>query len=417
MTQDSMFQISEVMSDIPEAQSILINQIVYELKRKGHNPTVLSLGEAYFDIPKFEFGKTDFENGYHYSDSLGIPSLRQKIANYYKSQYLADVDAEREMIITVGSKAVIYMAMRVILNAGDEVLIHEPYWLSYPAQAAICGAVSKFIPHYVPVGEFESYFTAKTRILIINNPNNPSGKVYSREELRTLRNLCRSRGVYFLCDEAYSDFTLEKPFVSAATDAGDLDGLLVVNSLSKNQGISGWRIGYLIAHRKFISHMLVLNQHLITCASTVLLQYCDRNFERLLEITLPQARKMVEKRSRIAKMMDDLKIGYLPGSATFYFLVSIGDFPGTSEEFAVRLLFQKHIAVVPGTAYGDSTSRYVRLSVGAESEERIWEALQVFKAVTLVGSLDPLDILAVSERLGLRSSVAGLIGGQQKRLK
>jgi aspartate/methionine/tyrosine aminotransferase len=396
-----VLQISDAIGGATEATSIYINQIVYDMRRAGYDPTALSLGEAYFDIPLFDFAKLDIEKGYHYSDSRGIPELRNKIADFYSTHYNATVNGHDEILITAGSKPVIFLAMLTALNPGDEVAIHEPCWLSYPDQARFCGGVPVQIPYFVEPEDFADYYSDRTRMLIINNPNNPSGKVYSAEELSSLYATCRDRGIYLLVDEAYSDFVIDEPFVSAAKLVPDKDGLIVVNSLSKNMGMSGWRIGYAISHPTFISQLLKANQHIVTCAPTVLMQYCNRYFDDILLATLPQARAVVEKRHRVGEMMDELNLERLDGNATFYFFLSIGDFPGTSSDLAMHLLVDKFIAVVPGSAYGNSTERFVRLSIGTESEERIWEALQVFKTAINNMEFEPIDHEAKLEALQL----------------
>lgn len=365
-----------------EATSIYINQLIYDLRRAGEDVITLSLGEAYFDIPLFDIAKLDVVRGYHYSDSQGLPELREKIAEYYRKHYGAPVDGKSEVLISAGSKPIIYMAMLTAMSPGDEVLIHEPSWLSYPEQARLCGTIPRFIPFDCAVKDFVQYVTSKTRMLIVCNPNNPAGRVYSPDELAHLYDVCRTRGIYLLVDEAYSDFVLNDPFVSMAELVPDKDGVIIVNSLSKNMGISGWRIGYAIASPSFISHLLKVNQHLITCAPTILLQYCTTYFDKIVGVTLPQVHQVVEKRAKVARMMDDLAIRRLPGASTFYFFVEIGNYPGTSLDFALRLLREKHVAVVPGSAYGASTDRFVRVSIGTESEERIWEALQIIKEMT-----------------------------------
>lgn len=365
-----------------EATSIYINQLIYDLRRAGEDVITLSLGEAYFDIPLFDITKLDVVRGYHYSDSQGLPELREKIAEYYRKHYGAPVDGKSEVLISAGSKPIIYMAMLTAMSPGDEVLIHEPSWLSYPEQARLCGTIPRFIPFDCAVKDFVQYVTSNTRMLIVCNPNNPAGRVYSPDELAHLYDVCRTRGIYLLVDEAYSDFVLNDPFVSMAELVPDKDGVIIVNSLSKNMGISGWRIGYAIASPSFISHLLKVNQHLITCAPTILLQYCTTYFDKIVGVTLPQVHQVVEKRAKVARMMDDLAIRRLPGASTFYFFVEIGSYPGTSLDFALRLLREKHVAVVPGSAYGASTDRFVRVSIGTESEERIWEALQIIKEMT-----------------------------------
>ena len=368
-----------------EASSIYINQLIYDLRRAGEDVIALSFGEAYFDIPMFDFSKLDVVSGYHYADSQGLPELRVKIAEYYLKHYGVSVNSASELLISAGSKPIIYMAMLTVLSNGDELLIHEPSWLSYPEQARLCGAVPKFVPYDCAVEDFEGYITNKTRMLIICNPNNPAGRVYSPDELARLYEICRARGIYLLVDEAYSDFVLSDGFVSIAEIVPNKDGIIVINSLSKNMGMSGWRIGYSIASSEFISHLLKVNQHLITCAPSILMQYCATYFNQIIGVTLPQVHEVVEKRSRVANMMDDLKIQCLPGASTFYFFVEIGNYPGTSLDFSLRLLKEKHVAVVPGSAYGESTERFLRISIGTESEERIWEALQIINEMLKAG--------------------------------
>lgn len=374
-------QISQKVKNIPEALSIYINQLVYEQKRKGEDIVTLSLGEAFFDIPMYDFSAIDFKRGYHYSESRGLPELREKITSFYLKQYSTKVDTENEILISAGSKPLIFMAMNAVLNEGDEVLIHEPGWLSYHEQAKLVGATYRFIPYYKEVKDFSDFFTSKTRMVIINNPNNPAGRLYSKEDLYVLYEQCRSRGIYILVDEAYSDFILDESFYSAARINESKDGIIVINSLSKNLGISGWRVGYIISSKKVIDNVLKLNQHLITCASTVLLQYLAHYFDSIINCTLPQVKQVVLKRNMIARHMDSIGIKYLPGSSTFYFFVDIEDFPHSSLDFALHLLLKENIAVVPGSAYGKSTSQFIRISVGTESEERIINSLNKIKSL------------------------------------
>ena len=394
-------QISNRVSSISEALSIYINQIVYDLSRRGKDIITLSLGEAFFDIPLFDFHKLDVNKGYHYSDSQGIPQLRQKISEYYQKYYRASVDPDRELLISAGSKPLIYFAMQATVNPGEEVLIHEPAWLSYQEQLRLLDAKPAFIPFDCPVSDFEKYYNDSTRLIIINNPNNPAGRVYSREDLSLLYQQCRKRGIYVLVDEAYSDFAINNEFVSMAEIVPDKDGVIIVNSLSKNMGVSGWRVGYIITNESLIPHLLKLNQHLITCAPTILLQYLTYYFEKIINITLPQVEEVVKKRAEIAKMLDELAFKYLEGASTFYFFVNIEDFPGSSTDFAMHLLLEEGIAVVPGSAYGQSTERFVRVSIGAESLERIWQALVSMRDLIDSKNFDQTKINLMLSEIGM----------------
>jgi aspartate/methionine/tyrosine aminotransferase len=384
---------------IPQALSVYINQLVYDLRRRNRDIITLSLGEAFFDIPAFSFERLDFVRGYHYSDSQGIPALRKRIAGYYNARYGASIDPS-DILISAGSKPVLLMVMMAVLDPGDRVAIHEPAWLSYQEQARLCGAEVHFVPHDVPVEQFHQHLVPGVKLVIINNPNNPAGRVYSKEELLSLYDQCRNRGAYLLVDEAYSDFVLDGSFHCVPELFPTLEGVIAVNSLSKNMGMSGWRVGYAIAEPRMIAALLKLNQHIITCGPTILLQYLAEYFDDILAHTLPQVRAVVEKRARIAKRLEQLGFRCLAGATTFYFFVSVGDYGEDVHELALYLLLGKGISLVPGAAYGLSTERFLRMSIGTESEERIDEALQTLQSVLMEGVV-PGFVAAELERLKL----------------
>jgi aminotransferase len=373
--------LSRVVAQTPEAASIRSNNRVYELRRRGREIIVLSAGEAYFDIPLQPFEALPYPSLYHYSHSRGIPELREKIAGYYAERYGVAVDSERELVVTAGSKAAIYMAMMSVLDPGDEVLIHEPTWVSFPEHARFCHAVPVMMPYQSEVGDYARYLSPRTRLIIVNNPNNPRGRVFTRTELQYLVDVARERDIYILADEAYSDFVENDRFHSLGGFDGDKGNVIVCNSISKNFGMSGWRIGYLISNPALIQQALKVNQHLITCAPTVLQQYIARYFDTIIDITMPQIRDVVRKRRELGEYIEGLGLKVLPGSATFYFFVSIAPSALSSEEFCDRLLDEHGVSVVPGSGYGASCDSFVRVSIGAESLENVRAGLQRISAL------------------------------------
>ncbi|WP_225748731.1 pyridoxal phosphate-dependent aminotransferase [Paraeggerthella sp. Marseille-Q4926] len=391
--------LSSKVESIPEALSVYVNNLIYGMKRRGDRITTLSLGEAYFDLPYFGFEDIDFKSGYHYSESLGLLDLRKKISAFYEEQYEAKVDSHNEIIISAGSKPLIYMALQTILEDGDEVLIHEPAWLSYPEQIRLAGGIPIFIPYNCSPSDFKSYINTKTKALILNNPNNPAGKAYAESELRYLYDLLRKNGSYIIVDEAYSDFVSGDEFVSMAKIAPDKDGVIIVNSLSKNLGISGWRVGYAISSPEIIYGILKLNQHLITCASTILLMYLAKHFDEILESTLPQAREVVRFRQEIVGYARDIGLATLGGCSTFYLFIDISKYGRSSLDLAMHLLMKYHIGVVPGSAYGESTDGFIRIGVGAETEKDVKTALDVIKRVVDEGEYDATLIDTELDRL------------------
>src|ERR1017187_5175595 len=308
--------LSQVVTDSSEAMSIKYNTMVYELRQRGKKVLVMSLGEAYFDIPLFPMEDLPYPEVNHYSHSRGILELRVKLAEYFATEYGVRFDVDKEIVITAGSKAAIHMTLMSILNPGDEVVYSEPAWVSYPEQIKLCYASPVGIPYDKPVDEYEAYITPKTRAIIINNPHNPRGYVFSEAELEHLLAIGRKYYLWILSDEAYSDFAIDRSFVSLGRLDPDKRNAVIFNSMSKNYGISGWRIGYAIANQRLIDNVLKVNQHLITCPATILEWYLARHFDSLLEITKPQIRDVVRKREQLAEYMDQLGLTYLPGAAT-----------------------------------------------------------------------------------------------------
>jgi aspartate aminotransferase/aminotransferase len=243
--------------------------------------------------------------------------------------------------------------------------------VSYPEQVRLCHGIPVQVPYYETVLDIPKYVTDKTKAIIINNPHNPRGLVFSKDSLDYLHELANRQDIYLLSDEAYSDFLLEEDrFISCGFSDPAKQHSIICNSMSKNYGISGWRIGYVITNADLINQILKINQHLITCPATVLEYYMVRHFDEIISVTKPQIRGVVEKRKRIAEYMDSLGMTYLPGSATFYHFVSIQKSRLTSEEFCDKLLTEYHVSTVPGVGYGKSCDGFIRVSIATESMER-----------------------------------------------
>jgi aspartate aminotransferase/aminotransferase len=372
---------SRLVEESSEAVSIRYNNKVYELQRQGRDVTVMSLGEAFFDIPLFPFDELPLEKIYHYSHSRGLPELREALAHTYRKRYAVPVDPAAELLVTAGSKAAIHMTFMAILDPGDEVLIPEPAWVSYPEQVKLCAARPVGVPYHVDTFRLGEYVTPRTRAMVINTPHNPTGRVYSTAELEYLLHLARRHNLWILSDEAYSEFTDDDSFVSLGKLDPQKKHSILFNSISKNHGISGWRIGYVIGCRELIYRVLKVNQHLITCPPTILCHYVARYYDRILAATRPQIRAVVEKRRLLLQHMDALGMTYLPGTATFYAFPSIAPSALGSEAFCTRLLEEGLVCAVPGVGYGASCDHFIRVGVGTASMERLRSGLERIKAL------------------------------------
>lgn len=372
IAETSPMRVSSLVDGVPEALSIKYNNLVYELKEAGHDIITLSLGEAFFDLPLPRFDDLPGEALHHYSHSRGLMALRQRLAKYYQDEFDVPVDADREIIVTAGSKVAIYMVLLAVLEPGDEVIIPEPFWLSYPEQVRLCRGVPVMVPHDVDVFDLGRFVTPRTRAIVINNPNNPSGRIYTNAELAFVHALADTHGLLVIADEAYNEFVPPgETFRACGAFDPDLRHTVTVNSMSKNYGVSGWRVGYVIAHRRLIDQVLKINQHLITCAPTILSHYLAEHFDDVLEITRPQIRRVVDLRAKVARRLAESGIETLPGSASFYLFASLGDSVLNSMEFTTRLLRESAVSVVAGIAYGASCDRHIRISVGTESADRV----------------------------------------------
>lgn len=362
---------AKYVNSIGQAMSVKYNNLVYEMKSQGKDVIVLSLGEAYFDLPLYGLEDLPDPDIYHYSHSRGIPELREKLANYYLTQYGVEVNDGTEIIISAGAKVAIHMTFMAILDPGDEVIIPEPAWVSYPEQVRLCHGVPVFVPCTESIYDLEKYVTDRTKAIVINNPHNPRGSVLTKEELTFVYELASKNDVFVLADEVYSDFILEgDTFYSCGLFDPSKERTIICNSMSKNYGLSGWRVGYVITNADLAFEILKINQHLITCPATILEHYLAKHFDDILAVTKPQIQQVILKRRELADYMDSLGVDYLQGSATFYFFVSIANSLLSSEEFCVRLLADYQVSAVPGLGYGESCDDFIRLSIGAESIER-----------------------------------------------
>ena len=192
--------------------------------------------------------------------------------------------------------------------------------------------------------------------------------------------IARKNNIYLLSDEAYSDFVPEnKKFVSLGSIDHNLENSIVCNSISKNYGISGWRLGYVISNESLIYQILKINQHLITCPATILEYYIEKHFDDIIKITKPQIRVIVEFRAKVAEYMRSIGLKFSDGEAAWYFFLSIAPTKLSSDEFSMKLLNEYNICVVPGIGYGKTCASYVRLAVGSEPWERVKSGVDKIK--------------------------------------
>ena len=320
----------------------------------------LGVGEPDFDTPWRirEEGIFTLEKGRtFYTSNAGLKELRQEICRYLERKIHVSYDPIKETLITVGGSEAIDVGLRCMLDPGDEVLIPQPSYVSYLPCTIMADGVPVVVPlqpeneFKLTVADLEKYTTEKTKILIMPFPNNPTGSIMTKEDLRPVAEFVKEHDLYVLSDEIYSELTYKTQHVSIASLPGMRERTLVINGFSKGFAMTGWRLGYCCGPEVLIEQMTKLHQFAIMCAPTNS-QYAAVEGLRNCEDEVEEMRKSYDQRRRFL-MHEFARMGlecFEPFGA-FYVFPSIREFGMSSEEFATRLLEEEKVAVVPGTAF------------------------------------------------------------------
>ena len=331
----------------------------------------LGVGEPDFDTPYSvrEEGIYALEKGRtFYTSNAGLKELREEISRYLKRKYSLDYDADNEIMVTVGGSEAIDIALRCMVDPGDEVLIPTPCYVSYLPCAVMADAVPKMIElkaenqFKLTRQELIDSITDKTKILILAFPNNPTGAIMTKEELEELVPVIIEHDLYVISDEIYSELTYDNKHCSIASLPGMKERTVTINGFSKAFAMTGWRLGYACAPKEIMKQMIKLHQFAIMCAPTnsqfaaiEALRNCDDDVDRMVEA-------YNQRRRFLLNSFKEMGIDCFEPFGAFYVFPSIAKFGMTSEEFANRLLREQKLAVVPGTAFGECGEGFVRIS-------------------------------------------------------
>ena len=372
--------LSEVIKEVKPSGIRKFFDIVSEMK----DAISLGVGEPDFDTPWHirEEGIYSLERGRtFYTSNAGLKELKIEISNYLKRKINVDYDYNDEIIITVGGSEAIDIAMRAMLNPGDEVLIPQPSYVSYVPCAQLIHAVPVIIElkeeneFRLTKQELLDSITDKTKMLVLPFPNNPTGAIMEMEDLKEIAQVCVEKDIFVLSDEIYSELTYKGQHTSIASMPGMRDRTVVINGFSKAYAMTGWRLGYAAAPKMILEQMLKIHQFTIMCAPTNS-QYAAvdalRNGDKDVQI---MCESYNQRRRFVVHELRDMGMECFEPYGAFYVFPSIKKFGMTSEEFANRLLEEEKVAVVPGTAFGDCGEGFLRISY-AYSLENLKIALQ-----------------------------------------
>lgn len=345
----------------------------------------LGVGEPDFDTPWHirEEGIYSLEKGRtFYTSNAGLKELKIEISNYLKRRCQITYDYNHEIMVTVGGSEAIDIAMRAMLDPGDEVLIPQPSYVSYLPCATLANGVPVIIElkaeneFRLTAEELEAAITDKTKLLVLPFPNNPTGSIMEKKDLEKIAEVIKKHDLYVLSDEIYSELTYgEKSHVSIASLPGMWERTIVINGFSKAYAMTGWRLGYACGPKVIIEQMLKIHQFAIMCAPTTS-QYAAVEALRNGDEDVERMREEYDGRRRfLLHRFKEMGLECFEPYGAFYIFPCIKKFGMTSEEFATKLLEAEKVAVVPGTAFGASGEGFIRISY-AYSLENLRIALE-----------------------------------------
>lgn len=373
--------LSKTISEIKPSGIRKFFDIVSEMP----NAISLGVGEPDFDTPWHirEEGIYSLEKGKtFYTSNSGLLELREEICKWYKRKYNVDYDYKKEALITVGGSEGIDLALRAMLDPGDEVIIPEPCYVSYLPCVQLAGGVPVTIPlknenqFRLTPQELLDAITDKTKVLILAFPGNPTGAIMTKEDLEPIADICKEKDIIVISDEIYSELTYGDAGHFTIGSLPDMkERTIIINGFSKAYAMTGWRLGYALAPQLIAEQMTKIHQFAIMCAPTTS-QYAaisaikegDKDIERMKS-------SYDQRRHFLMRTFEEMGLPCFEPLGAFYMFPCIKEFGMTSDEFATRLLHEEELAVVPGTAFGDCGEGFIRISY-AYSIDELKEAMK-----------------------------------------
>jgi len=371
--------LSDRITEIPSSGIRKFFDIVSEMK----DAISLGVGEPDFDTPWHirEEGIYSLEKGRtFYTSNAGLKELKTEICSYLSRRFEVTYDPDHEVMVTVGGSEAIDIALRAMLNPGDEVLVPQPSYVSYVP----CTILANGVPVIIDLEAKDQFkltkekllekITPKTKVLILPFPNNPTGAVMDARELKEIADIVIEKDLFVISDEIYAELTYGGDHSTIAAFPGMKDRTVLINGFSKSYAMTGWRLGYAAAPRMILEQMLKIHQFAIMCAPTTS-QYAAVAALRDGDKDVAVMRESYDQRRRyLMHAFQEMGLECFEPNGAFYTFPCIKRFGMTSDEFATRLLMEEKVAVVPGTAFGDCGEGYLRISY-AYSLKNLKEAL------------------------------------------
>ncbi|MGL4694355.1 pyridoxal phosphate-dependent aminotransferase [Enterococcus larvae] len=352
---------------------------VAERKKTGNEIISMGLGEPDLKTPDYiiEAMFKAIKGGYtQYSAAQGLPELRRAIGEELTSCSNVSYSADN-IVVFPGIKAAVYFSLCSTLEPGDEVIYCTPCYVSYPSQILLAEPNAKLVPldlnredFSFNMDSFKEKITDKTKVLLLANPNNPTGNIYDKEIIEEIIQICIEKNIYIISDEVYDKLVFsDKELVTFSQYEEIRDLLIIVNGFSKSHAMTGWRLGYAVANKELARKMSILNFNVNTNTTTFIQKAActifDHGFDHLIEYNQKLKKRMEHFHEQINQ--SNVLSGVLPDAGFFYF-VNIEETGMTSNEFAAKLVLETGVAATPGVAFGDNWDNYVRFSLAVPFE-------------------------------------------------
>jgi len=390
--------LSNRIQSLSESATLAMASKSRKLKAKGVDVINLSIGEPDFNTPecvKDAAKKAIDDNHTHYTPVSGMPELKQAIADKFKRDNGLDYTAQ-QIVVSNGAKQSIANTLLCLVDPGDEVIVPSPYWVSYPemvklSEGKMVEIKTTIDQHFkITPEQLENAITEKTKVFLFNSPSNPTGAIYTKDELRALADvLVKHENIFIISDEIYEYITFNGKVFSIAAFDELKDRVITINGVSKGFAMTGWRIGYLAANEEIAKACNKL-QGQITSGASSISQYASLSAVEALECTSAEISDMVKafynRRELVIKLLSEIPgiKTYQPDGA-FYIFPNVADYFGLSDgktliendsDFCLYLLDKAHVAIVPGSAFGNPNC--VRISY-ATSNDKLIEAIDRIK--------------------------------------
>ena len=361
----------QIMSERAQAISPSPIRRFFDLAETMENVISLGVGEPDFRTPwpiRSAAITTLERQSIFYGANSGLLQLREEISHYMKRKYRLDYCPENELLVTIGGSEAVDLTFRTLLNPGDEVLITEPCFVCYAPLVSMADGVPVSLPtkeenqFRLTPEELKAAITPKTKLLMLSYPNNPTGAIMTREDYEKLAEVLRGRDIMVLSDEIYSELTYGTKHVSIAELDGMRERTIVVNGFSKAFAMTGWRLGWMAAPPEIIAQARKIHQYAIMCAPMIsqraaveALRHCDAD-------TAHMAEEYDHRRRFLLERFAEMGLPCFPAQGAFYLFPSIEPTGMDSETFCEKLLEEERVAVVPGSAFGESGKNNIRIS-------------------------------------------------------